>query len=50
MKTKDQKREEAAARQGEYDALSLRKKLEQIKLRRGESKREQARLIDKSTP
>lgn len=47
MKNKQQRREEAEDRQGEYDYLTTQEKLKVIKGRRGESKRETNRLEGK---
>ena len=47
MKSKTQKREEAAKRQVKYGSLSLDEKIYQIACRRGESKRELAKLARK---
>ena len=44
MKTKDQKREQAKARQVEYRSLTAEQKALRIKGRRGASAREQARI------
>lgn len=44
MKRKQQRREEAEDRQGEYDYLTTKEKLAVIKGRRGKSKRETKRL------
>ena len=43
------KREEAEARQAEYDKLSIDQKIKRAKSRPGESKKEIARLMAKKT-
>ena len=45
MKSKQQKREEAKARQEEYNNSSLAIKFQNIEARRGESMKEFARLV-----
>jgi len=45
MKGKQQRREEAEDRQGEYDYLTTKEKLAVIKKRRGKSERETKRLM-----
>ena len=45
MKSRTQKQEEALKRQTAYDSLSLDEKIYQIACRRGESKRELAKLM-----
>jgi len=47
MKTKQQKREEALARQAEYDSLSLNEKLTKVFSRPGKSEKEHKRLVAK---
>lgn len=49
MKTKKQKHEEAVVRQEEYDALPLNLKIERAASRRGESRKEIARLQEEAT-
>lgn len=48
MKSKEQKREQAVARQRMYDAISKAEKIQLTQARRGESKKELARLIKAS--
>lgn len=48
MKSKALKRAEAEARQREYDALPLDKRYDRAVARRGDSKRERARIIAES--
>ena len=42
---KQLRKEEAAKRQAAYDALSIAERIKRVKARRGESKRELARLM-----
>ena len=44
MKTRKQRKEEAAVRQSEYDSLTTDQKIERARSRRGNSKREIERL------
>jgi len=48
MKTKEQKRAEAAERQAKYDALTVAEKLALSKSRPGTSLRERARIMANS--
>ena len=48
MKHKQLRQEEAEARQKRHNALSTKQKLELIASRRGKSKKERAKLKDKS--
>lgn len=48
MKSKYTKREEAAARQTAYDALTVEQKIALCKSSRGQSKRQLARLATKA--
>lgn len=44
-KSKGLRKQEAMDRQAEYDSLSLQQKLERAQARRGESKKEVARIM-----